>query len=126
MADSSTRKRCAAVATAAAVASLSLVARAQPAGDAAESAKPIPRNPDGTISFAGTKDDVGNWEGPPGTSLANNVFEDALAGVQAGSAGKFGYVVGINREDAEHAEHLREHGADVVVNDLAELLEVRA
>ena len=79
MADSSTRKRCAAVATAAAVASLSLVARAQPAGDAAEAAKPIPRNPDGTISFAGTKDDVGNWEGPPGTSLANNVFEDALA-----------------------------------------------
>ena len=41
-------------------------------------AKPIPRNADGTISFAGTKDDVGNWEGPPGTSLANNVFEDAL------------------------------------------------
>lgn len=54
------------------------------------------------------------------------VFEDALAGVEAGRAGKFGYVVGINREDAEHGKHLRERGADVVVNDLAELLEVRA
>jgi hypothetical protein len=65
---------------AAAVAALSSVAGAQPAGDATEAAaKPIPRNPDGTISFAGTKDDVGNWEGPPGTSLANAVFEDALA-----------------------------------------------
>jgi hypothetical protein len=41
-------------------------------------AKPIPRLPDGTISFAGTKGDVGNWGGPAGTSLANNVFEDAL------------------------------------------------
>lgn len=50
------------------------------------------------------------------------VFEDALAGVQAGRAGSFGYVVGVNRLDAEHAKGLHEHGADVVVNDLAELL----
>jgi beta-phosphoglucomutase family hydrolase len=49
------------------------------------------------------------------------VFEDALAGVQAGRAGGFGYVVGVNR--AGQAEQLREHGADVVVDDLAELLE---
>jgi beta-phosphoglucomutase family hydrolase len=48
------------------------------------------------------------------------VFEDALAGVQAGQAGKFGFVVGVDR--VGQADALREHGADVVVNDLAELL----
>jgi beta-phosphoglucomutase family hydrolase len=48
------------------------------------------------------------------------VFEDALAGVEAGRAGRFGCVVGVNRADA--ADALREHGADVVVDDLAELL----
>jgi hypothetical protein len=81
MASRSARKRCAAaagVALAAAVLSLS-PAGAQSSGEPGElAAKPIPRNADGTISFAGTKDDVGNWQGPPGTSLANNVFEDAL------------------------------------------------
>jgi beta-phosphoglucomutase family hydrolase len=51
------------------------------------------------------------------------VFEDALAGVQAGRAGDFGWVVGVDRTG--HAEALREHGADVVVEDLAELLERR-
>jgi beta-phosphoglucomutase family hydrolase len=49
------------------------------------------------------------------------VFEDALAGVEAGRAGGFGYVVGVDRTD--HADELREHGADIVVQDLAELLE---
>ena len=49
------------------------------------------------------------------------VFEDALAGVQAGRAGNFGFVVGVNR--ANQADALRAHGADVVVDDLAELLE---
>ncbi len=49
------------------------------------------------------------------------VFEDALAGVEAGRAGRFGYVVGVDRTD--HADELREHGADVVVQDLSELLE---
>ena len=48
------------------------------------------------------------------------VFEDALAGVQAGKAGGFGYVVGVDREN--QADELRAHGADVVVRDLAELL----
>jgi beta-phosphoglucomutase family hydrolase len=48
------------------------------------------------------------------------VFEDALAGVEAGRAGRFGYVVGVDR--AGQAEALRTHGADVVVDDLAELL----
>jgi beta-phosphoglucomutase family hydrolase len=49
------------------------------------------------------------------------VFEDALAGVAAGRAGHFGCVVGVDR--VGHAEGLREHGATVVVQDLAELLE---
>jgi beta-phosphoglucomutase family hydrolase len=49
------------------------------------------------------------------------VFEDALAGVAAGRAGKFGYVVGVDR--VGQADALREHGADVVVTDLAELLD---
>jgi beta-phosphoglucomutase family hydrolase len=48
------------------------------------------------------------------------VFEDALAGVAAGQAGGFGYVVGVDR--VGQAEALRAHGADVVVSDLAELL----
>jgi HAD superfamily hydrolase (TIGR01509 family) len=48
------------------------------------------------------------------------VFEDATAGVQAGKAGDFGYVVGVDRVD--HADDLRRHGADTVVEDLAELL----
>jgi len=51
------------------------------------------------------------------------VFEDALAGVEAGRAGSFGWVVGVDRTG--HAAALREHGADVVVQDLAELLESR-
>ena len=49
------------------------------------------------------------------------VFEDALAGVEAGRAGHFGFVVGVNRTD--QADALLEHGADIVVSDLAELLE---
>jgi beta-phosphoglucomutase family hydrolase len=48
------------------------------------------------------------------------VFEDALAGVEAGRAGRFGYVVGVDR--AGQAAALLGHGADVVVADLAELL----
>jgi beta-phosphoglucomutase family hydrolase len=49
------------------------------------------------------------------------VFEDALAGVAAGRAGGFGFVVGVDR--VGQADELREHGATVVVKDLAELLE---
>jgi beta-phosphoglucomutase family hydrolase len=48
------------------------------------------------------------------------VFEDALAGVAAGRAGNFGFVVGVDRVGQEAA--LRQHGADIVVKDLAELL----
>lgn len=51
------------------------------------------------------------------------VFEDALAGVQAGRAGRFGFVVGVDR--AGQAAALRSGGADVVVKDLSELLEGR-
>jgi beta-phosphoglucomutase family hydrolase len=49
------------------------------------------------------------------------VFEDALAGVAAGRAGGFGFVVGVDRTG--HADELRAHGADIVVGDLAELLD---
>jgi beta-phosphoglucomutase family hydrolase len=49
------------------------------------------------------------------------VFEDALSGVAAGRAGAFGYVVGVDRVGGDHAAQLREHGADIVVRDLAEL-----
>jgi beta-phosphoglucomutase family hydrolase len=51
------------------------------------------------------------------------VFEDAVSGVEAGRAGAFGWVVGVDR--AGQADALREAGADVVVQDLAELLEER-
>jgi beta-phosphoglucomutase family hydrolase len=48
------------------------------------------------------------------------VFEDALAGVESGRAGNFGCVVGVDR--VGQADALKEHGADIVVEDLAELL----
>jgi beta-phosphoglucomutase-like phosphatase (HAD superfamily) len=48
------------------------------------------------------------------------VFEDAISGVQAGRAGNFGLVVGVDR--VGQADELRDNGADVVVTDLAELL----
>jgi beta-phosphoglucomutase-like phosphatase (HAD superfamily) len=48
------------------------------------------------------------------------VFEDALSGVAAGHAGHFGFVVGVDR--VGQAQALAEHGADKVVEDLAELL----
>ena len=50
------------------------------------------------------------------------VFEDALAGVEAGSAGGFGFVVGVDRVGGGHGDDLKAHGADVVVRDLSELL----
>jgi beta-phosphoglucomutase-like phosphatase (HAD superfamily) len=48
------------------------------------------------------------------------VFEDAEAGVQAGRAGAFGFVVGVDRTG--NAAALLAHGADTVVADLRELL----
>ena len=55
---------------------------------------------------------------PPDAAV---VFEDALAGVAAGRAGRFGYVVGVDR--VGQADALRTHGADIVVRDLVELLD---
>lgn len=51
---------------------------------------------------------------------AATVFEDALAGVAAGRAGRFGFVVGVDR--VGQADALRAHGADVVVSDLSNLI----
>ena len=54
------------------------------------------------------------------------VVEDALAGVEAGRAGKFGLVVGVNHHDEagghDYADQLRQHGADAVFSDLADLV----
>ena len=49
------------------------------------------------------------------------VYEDALAGVQAGRSGNFAFVVGVDR--VGQADALKQHGASIVVQDLAELLE---
>jgi beta-phosphoglucomutase family hydrolase len=57
------------------------------------------------------------------TAAEAAVFEDALAGVAAGRAGEFGFVVGVDR--VGQAEALKEHGADIVVTDLADLMEGR-
>ncbi|OFE18448.1 hypothetical protein BA895_12085 [Humibacillus sp. DSM 29435] len=54
---------------------------------------------------------------PPGAAA---VFEDALSGVAAGRAGRFGFVVGVDR--VGQADQLRGHGADRVVTDLAQLM----
>jgi beta-phosphoglucomutase family hydrolase len=51
------------------------------------------------------------------------VFEDAISGVDAGRAGHFGFVVGVDR--AGQAAELRRHGANVVVTDLGAMLEAR-
>lgn len=51
---------------------------------------------------------------------AASVFEDALAGVAAGRAGRFGFVVGVDR--VGQADALKAHGADVVVSDLSNLM----
>ena len=52
------------------------------------------------------------------------VFEDAVAGVEAGHAGHFAFVVGVDR--VGHADELRQHGADVAVQDVASLLTMDA
>ena len=57
--------------------------------------------------------------GVPASAAA--VFEDALAGVEAGRAGRFALVVGVDR--VGQAEELRKHGAHIVVRDLIELLD---
>jgi beta-phosphoglucomutase family hydrolase len=51
------------------------------------------------------------------------VYEDALAGVEAGRNGQFGLVIGVDR--AGQRDALLRHGAGIVVGDLAELLETK-
>jgi beta-phosphoglucomutase-like phosphatase (HAD superfamily) len=48
------------------------------------------------------------------------VIEDAISGVEAGSNGHFGLVIGVARKG--NVEELKRHGAHVVVNDLSELI----
>ncbi len=50
------------------------------------------------------------------------VFEDAISGITAAVAGHFGYVVGIDRVGGTQANAMTAAGADVVVNDLDELI----
>ena len=54
------------------------------------------------------------------TAARSVVVEDAISGVEAGRAGKFGLVIGVDREG--HGDLLRRHGADLVVRDLSELV----
>jgi beta-phosphoglucomutase-like phosphatase (HAD superfamily) len=49
------------------------------------------------------------------------VIEDAISGVQAGSNGNFGLVIGVARKN--NAQELKRHGADLVVRDLDELID---
>ena len=49
------------------------------------------------------------------------VVEDAISGVQAGSSGHFGLVIGVARKG--NAEELKQHGAHLVVTDLGELVD---
>jgi beta-phosphoglucomutase family hydrolase len=56
------------------------------------------------------------------TPRQSAVFEDALAGVEAGRAGDFGFVVGVDR--VGQGDALIRHGADIVVRNLAELLKL--
>jgi beta-phosphoglucomutase-like phosphatase (HAD superfamily) len=49
------------------------------------------------------------------------VIEDAISGVEAGSNGNFGLVIGVARKG--NAEELKHHGAHLVVNDLGELVD---
>jgi alpha,alpha-trehalase len=49
------------------------------------------------------------------------VVEDAISGVQAGRAGGFGLVIGVDRTG--NAEALRDNGADIVVPDAGDLLD---
>ncbi|MEV7995118.1 HAD family hydrolase [Streptomyces sp. NPDC086077] len=54
------------------------------------------------------------------TASASAVFEDALAGIDAARAGRFGFTIGVDR--VGQGDALRAHGADVVVRDISELV----
>jgi hypothetical protein len=59
-------------------AALLCASSAQSQDTAARDVRPAPRWPDGTISFTGPPGEIGNWDGRPGSTLANNAFEGAL------------------------------------------------
>jgi beta-phosphoglucomutase family hydrolase len=69
----------------------------------------LPGKPDPAVYLEA----AGRLRTPPERSV---VIEDALAGVEAGSGGGFGLVVGVGR--ADHGQELLDHGADVIVPDL--------
>ena len=70
----------------------------------------LPGKPDPAVYLEA----AGRLRTPPERSV---VVEDALAGVEAGRRGGFGLVVGVDR--AGHGQELLDHGADVIVHDLA-------
>ncbi|MEV6175639.1 HAD family hydrolase [Streptomyces sp. NPDC052016] len=55
------------------------------------------------------------------TASASAVFEDALSGIDAARAGRFGFIIGVDR--AGQGDAMRAHGADVVVRDISELVD---
>jgi hypothetical protein len=83
----------AACAFAAGLLAMSFASAQEPSGAGGEAVRPAPRWPDGTISFTGAPGEVGNWGGPAGTSLANNVFEDAL------TPSRFNLPINLNVDD---------------------------
>jgi beta-phosphoglucomutase family hydrolase len=56
-----------------------------------------------------------------GRTGSTAIVEDAVSGVQAGRAGDFALVIGVNREDEVHGLRLADNGADVVVTSLDQL-----
>ena len=73
----------------------------------------LPGKPDPTVPIEAAS----RIDAEPGRTV---IVEDALAGVEAGRRGGFALVLGVDREGS--ADELREHGADVVVEDLAEVV----
>ena len=76
--------------------------------------EPAPRKP-APGTFLAAAHDLGM------TPAQAAVFEDAQSGVAAGRAGHFALVVGVDQ--VGQAGELLKHGADIVVKDLAELLD---
>ena len=56
-----------------------------------------------------------------GETSSTAIVEDAVSGVQAGRAGEFALVIGVNREDDVHGQRLADNGADVVVTSLEQI-----
>lgn len=56
-----------------------------------------------------------------GETSSTAIVEDAVSGVQAGRAGEFALVIGVNREDDVHGQRLADNGADVVVTTMDQI-----